>query len=227
VSGRSTLLATAGGVVALLAIVAAGGGLAGVVRSDAQPRPFRHAAHEAVACAECHGTGAQHRAVRAWTAADCAACHHDPARPLSCVQCHDPDDVARPRAMLMRMTLSLRADPVARPTTFDHVRHAAYACAECHRPESGVFLTPTACATCHTEHHEGRAQCGACHASAEPETHGLVAHLTCAGSGCHAVAADRQPVLSRELCLFCHVEQRDHHPGGVCYECHVLPGLDP
>jgi hypothetical protein len=219
---RRRVLATAA-LAALLAAAALGGNVAGFARASEQPRPFRHAAHEAIACAECHGVGAQHRAARTWTATDCAACHHDPARGLVCAQCHAPASYEAPRPTLLRMTLSVRPEPTARPTLFEHTRHAELQCAQCHNPQAGVLLTPPPCASCHVEHHRGEAECSACHAPAGPDVHDRAVHLTCAGSGCHAVEEQRQPALSRTMCLVCHVEQREHEPGGLCWQCHRVP----
>jgi hypothetical protein len=56
--------------------------------------------------------------------------------------------------------------------------------------------------------------------------HDMQVHLTCAGSGCHSPADDRQPPLSRPMCLLCHEPQRDHEPDGICWDCHRVPYRD-
>jgi hypothetical protein len=223
VKRRRRHVLTAAAFAALFAAAVASGNVAGGARDDAQPRPFRHASHEAIPCGECHGAGAQHRTAAALTAAACAACHHNPRRELACARCHEPSSYEPPRTTLLQMTLSVSEQPRTRPVPFDHVRHGALECASCHNPAGGVFLTPPSCSSCHTEHHRGEAECSTCHVPAEPDVHDRAVHATCAGSGCHDVAAERQPALSRSMCLVCHVEQRDHEPGGLCYDCHRVP----
>jgi hypothetical protein len=212
---------------AACAVVGAVAVRAGDVPDDAiaaaQPRPFRHVAHQAISCFECHPTGAQHRAPRTWTADNCAACHHDPGRGLACALCHAPGTWDAPRPVLLELALSVRPQPVARPVRFDHQQHTTVECAQCHDPLAGPRLTPPTCSTCHTEHHRGAAECSTCHLPALPGAHGAEVHLTCAGSGCHAVDKQTQPTLSRPMGLLCHEEQREHEPGGLCHECHRVP----
>jgi hypothetical protein len=213
------------GLAVLLAVAVRVGSTAvdGRTSFAAQERPFRHASHEAISCAVCHGTGPEHRTLRVWTPDDCAACHHDPHLDLPCARCHAPADYEPTQSLLLSMSLSVHPEAITRTVPFDHTRHGELACAECHSAADGVRLTPPACATCHLEHHEGNAECTACHVQAPVGAHGLEVHATCAGSGCHAVAEAQMPPLSRSMCLACHVDQRDHEPGGVCYRCHVVP----
>lgn len=185
-----------------------------------QPRPFKHARHERLACTQCHGTGQQHGAVRVRTARDCAACHHDPRRGYACAACHDP---ARLPARAVPATMELTVWPEARmrPLPFDHAPHARVVCRSCH--VAPVTLAPDAeCRSCHLEHHRPEAECAQCHRESDPPAHRRESHLTCAGSACHAPMLRERLTMSRNLCLVCHTEQREHEPGRNCATCHIL-----
>lgn len=105
---------------------------------------FRHDAHAAVACANCHTTPS---AIA--TVAGCATCHeshHRDAR--DCTGCHGATVAAVHRAA-------------------DH-----FACAECHATETLALLTGdrTFCLTCHADrrdHHPSR-ECAPCHLQMSP-----------------------------------------------------------
>jgi hypothetical protein len=187
-----------------------------------QPRPFRHDQHAALSCTGCHGPAERHRVDRAWSASDCAACHHDPARGYECVRCHTAASVPAPRLTAAALTLTVWAAPRQRDLPFDHATHAAKSCEECHAPPA--VLPPVAqCSTCHADHHRPEADCSACHRPDPRVSHDLRAHLTCAGSECHSRADGDRPVVSRQLCLLCHTEQSDHEPDLNCYVCHKVP----
>jgi hypothetical protein len=125
--------------------------------------------HAAVKCAECHQarnrTGSFSAASWLGLTASCEPCHQDAHKGAlgpDCARCHNPkawSDVAG----------------------FDHAKtdypltgkHAAVACAKCHRPEgsSATVLKPlphAECASCHADVHAGRlgAKCAACHVTA-------------------------------------------------------------
>jgi hypothetical protein len=99
-------------------------------------------------------------------------------------------------------------------------------CGDCHRADV-TLQVDRECASCHASHHTATAECAACHVPAKAGVHNADVHLSCAGSGCHASAAAPSPTLSRNLCLTCHAAQRTHEPGGVCAECHHIPGSHP
>jgi nitrate/TMAO reductase-like tetraheme cytochrome c subunit len=189
------------------------------------PRPFLHREHEAVSCVECHGTADEHGVVTVRTARECAACHHDPARPYDCADCHGPDQLAPPREVVWPVHLTVWDEPRDRTFAFQHELHEGLECQECHTGPT-LLAVEQECAACHDDHHRPEAECSQCHAPAEPGIHGLEVHLTCTSSGCHAGTAGERPALSRTLCLTCHVEQEDHEPGLSCHECHMVP-LDP
>lgn len=202
------------------ALVTAEGGGAGLASAD-DPRPFRHSAHAALACTECHGAGDEHRTLRVRTAYDCASCHHDPGRGLDCSSCHDPAGLEAPREVEATLAFSVWEEARARTLAFRHELHAGIGCRSCHVTE--VTLAPASCASCHDAHHREGATCATCHERPPRGVHGLEAHLTCGGSGCHQGVAAARPALSRELCLVCHTGRRNHQPQASCHTCHVVP----
>ena len=190
-------------------------------------RPFAHQRHEDLPCRGCHGAGAMHRTTRIRSPVDCAACHHDPARALSCAKCHRADNVPAERTVRLTLNLQVSDTARARDVVFRHDVHVAttadLACKDCHA--TAVTLQRNReCGSCHASHHAGGAECVNCHARPRRGAHNASVHLSCAGSACHATARAPTPTLSRTLCLFCHTDRRDHEPEGSCATCHRIPG---
>ena len=190
-------------------------------------RPFQHQPHEDLPCRGCHGSGAAHRTTRVRAPADCAACHHDPARGLSCANCHYGSSLPAERSVALTLTLQVAEAPRVRDVTFRHDVHVApstgLTCRNCH----GTAVTlqrNRECGSCHASHHDGAAECTSCHTRPARGAHNASVHLTCAGASCHAAARAPAPALSRTLCLFCHSDRRDHEPDGSCAACHRIPG---
>lgn len=192
------------------------------VSEGPQERAFRHALHRSVSCGTCHAVEERHRARRSWTPEDCAACHHGEEAPVGCTSCHQREDLAAPRPASTVMALSVWREPRVRDLMFDHRLHGEVGCLDCH--QGGMSRPPQSCASCHENHHRPEAECANCHVPPEPEVHPMAAHLTCGGSGCHAVADTTPRLLSRTSCELCHVEQRMHNRGRECVRCHILPG---
>lgn len=192
---------------------------------EGMDRPFRHGEHRSVTCGDCHRADERHRATRRWTARDCAACHHAEDTMVGCTSCHEHAAFAAPRWTTTSMWLSVWEESRVRSLVFDHWRHAAVGCLDCHR--GGMDLPPQDCAECHVEHHRPEAQCAHCHRAPEPAVHPMAAHATCTGAGCHAVEVTTRPMLSRQFCLVCHDDQTDHRPGRVCVDCHIMPVNPP
>jgi hypothetical protein len=191
-------------------------------RIEGMDRPFRHVEHRRVTCGDCHRPDQRHRATRRWTAGDCAACHHGGAAvQLGCTSCHERAGFAAPRPTATPMTLSVWEETRVRDLLFEHDRHADVGCLDCHR--GGMDLPPENCASCHTDHHRPDARCAHCHRAPDPSVHPLAAHATCTGAGCHAAEVTTRPMMSRQFCLVCHDEQREHRPGRVCVDCHIKP----
>jgi hypothetical protein len=202
------------------AVVASGQGVpAGGPRAA---REFEHRTHEALSCRACHGAGDRHRTALVRTSLDCAACHHEDAAARPCGTCHGPRQLAAVAAVTTPLSLDVWSEARSRVLPFDHARHAAVACRECH----GTPVTLSAdvgCASCHAAHHRPAADCAACHAPARESAHGPAVHLSCSGSGCHAPRRAPAPTASRTLCLVCHDAQRAHEPAGECAACHLIP----
>lgn len=191
-----------------------------------QARPFDHGQHERLSCGECHGSGERHRTITVRTSYDCATCHHDPRRGLDCSDCHRGAELAAPKAVVRTLELTVWEQGRTRSLSFAHEEHRAIACRECHATPVTLAMN-RACGACHADHHRPEANCAACHAADGRAVHDDAAHLTCAGSACHAPAVAPDPVLSRSLCLMCHREQQDHEAGGECAACHGIPGVLP
>jgi hypothetical protein len=188
-------------------------------------RPFEHARHESLPCRGCHGAGAAHRTTRVRAPTDCAACHHDPARSQACTTCHRADAI--PATRTVRLTLHVAGESRQRDVTFRHDVHLAATagldCKDCHGAEV-TLARDRECGSCHSSHHSDRTECTNCHARPTRGAHDVSVHLTCAGSNCHATAKAPSPTLSRNTCLFCHADRRNHEPGGSCAVCHRIPG---
>jgi hypothetical protein len=197
----------------------------GTGTADTLPRPFLHPDHESLSCTECHGTDTEHGVITQ-TARACAACHHDPVRDYGCESCHPATGPEDARPVSAPMDLTVWDQPRSRDLPFDHQLHEALNCQECHTG-SVLLAVETTCAACHEEHHRPQAECSQCHRPAEEGTHGLEVHLTCTSSGCHAGTAGERPALTRNLCLTCHTDQRDHEPGLSCQNCHMIPENPP
>jgi hypothetical protein len=191
-------------------------------------RPFEHERHEAVVCTACHGAGTEHRTLLVRSAADCASCHHDESRALSCSRCHESRSLPQSRSIVQSWDADPAADgsgsvAVARQRTlsFSHALHAGEACRSCHDTGTALAVTRT-CASCH-EHHRAEADCVLCHGTDVRATHRAEAHLSCTSAGCHAGRSLPPLDASRMLCIACHVAQTDHEPGGACASCHQVP----
>jgi len=220
-AGAASLSSTAA------ATAAAQTGTSQVATQDSGRRRFEHRFHTSLSCLGCHGSGASHRMTVVKAPEGCNACHHDPARQLSCTSCHHEDQLARERNVPVTLTLQVARVAPTRTVSFRHEVHLAsgtgLVCQNCH----GTPVTMQRnreCTSCHDAHHDGRAECSDCHAPPPAGAHTAAVHLGCAGSACHAVAKAPVPTQGRALCVYCHAAQRDHEPGGACAACHRIPG---
>lgn len=184
--------------------------------------PQGHGSHASVGCADCHRASGL-ATVRELGPEQCAACHHGPDQALSCQHCHESRGPVQSRQQL---ALEVWSAPRERTLTFAHGRHAELDCVSCH--QAAPMLSPAVpCASCHQEHHAPTIRCQSCHTPPPESAHGVEAHLTCSGSGCHRAPEIEAFADSRAVCLVCHQAQEEHEPGGDCIECHrVRPGLD-
>lgn len=197
------------------------------IRGQASPDQsrFRHALHATYECAACHSTGAATTVSnRTW----CADCHHVNVGYGQCQRCHTAREIApEPLRVVVRFRLP-PAEIRTRSLFFDHNVHGDVGCASCHT--GGAELRAQAdCGSCHTDHHTAGSDCQACHSEPRVTAHPQEVHLDLAGcgaAGCHtAKGIDYAAMLGdRNLCVSCHVAQREHEQGEPCVKCHILGG---
>ena len=191
-------------------------------------RPFEHQRHDNLPCRGCHGSGATHGAILVRGPRDCAACHHDPQRGLTCTSCHSAENIPADRTVRLTLGLQVATTPRTRDVTFPHALHVArnagLVCTDCHGAEV-TLPKDVKCGSCHESHHDGRAECTKCHAlpASADGAHDAAVHLTCSGAACHAPTKAPTPTLARAVCIFCHQDRRTHEPEGSCAACHRIP----
>jgi hypothetical protein len=189
---------------------------------------FRHRDHRGVDCVACHASDDTHGGLSVERPADCHECHHRSDDAPACARCHSDRDLRGEGHGLRRpLELSTGTAP-ERPLAFDHADHDSAGCRDCHTEGPELSARNVACADCHEDHHRPESRCAACHVDPPDDVHPVaVAHVTCAGSGCHAsLPFDRVP-RSRQACLSCHQDLTEHRPGRPCAECHALPRREP
>jgi hypothetical protein len=191
---------------------------------------FTHADHERVECYTCHENADAHGTLTVTTTDDCRRCHHSPPTSAPCARCHAagdaPDEVFR---TIRAVSFSVGAQDPRRTLTFPHGRHAGLDCARCHT-QGSALAAPDAldCEGCHQEHHTPQSDCAACHVAAPVEAHPpSEAHVTCSGAACHQSVPFQTVPRTREFCLGCHQDMREHEVARACAECHTLPAPRP
>jgi hypothetical protein len=190
---------------------------------------FVHADHRNVACTSCHDASQSHGGLKVTSIADCRGCHHTAPVSANCVRCHQSGESrGDPHTETRTLTLSVRA-PVERSMPFAHENHTTEACSTCHTRGLALQADQVDCNQCHEQHHALDNDCASCHTQPPVSAHPVVqAHQTCSGSGCHDDPPFQTlPTTTREACLVCHQEQRDHRPGQVCAECHAVTESGP
>ena len=188
--------------------------------------PFGHADHETVGCATCHVSDTSHGASTLVTVEDCRACHHTPPVVEDCARCHVASEAPTTvHARTLDVHLDLGVDDPGRTVTFPHESHRQLDCASCHTEGQALEPPPDLdCRNCHEDHHTPVSDCASCHRPAPIEAHPPdQAHVTCSGSGCHTDVPFEGLPRTRELCLGCHQDLRDHEPDRTCADCHTLP----
>jgi len=185
---------------------------------------FLHSQHRDLNCANCHSNQERHGGLTVRTLTDCRSCHHTDPVSRSCARCHDSSDMPSERFNKVRDMHFTVPGSGSRSLPFEHASHEALDCAECHT--SGVALSAEAadCVSCHEEHHDPDTKCSSCHIAAPKSAHPpQEAHVTCSGSGCHTSLPFQGVPRTREVCLGCHQDLREHRPAQPCSECHTLP----
>jgi len=191
-----------------------------------QERPqFRHSQHRDVECGNCHVSTEEHGALAVQTLNDCRDCHHTAPVSATCSRCHDADDPPdRSFRETQTFTFSVGRPEAARAVTFPHAPHDTLDCGSCHTDGPALRPSNVDCTTCHEEHHDPTNDCTACHRQAPASAHPADrAHVTCTGSGCHETLPFDSVPRTRQACLGCHQDMRNHRPDRACAECHTLP----
>jgi hypothetical protein len=109
---------------------------------------------------------------------------------------------------------------------FEHARHLDNAqCRSCHKTGLQLSAAKADCNGCHASHQSATADCTACHAVPAKGAHTRLAHLSCAGTGCHVNAAETvlEVPRTRQACLACHRDLAGHKAASECADCHKLP----
>ncbi|HEX9106385.1 MAG TPA: cytochrome c3 family protein, partial [Longimicrobiales bacterium] len=187
-------------------------------------RGFSHGIHHTVACTRCHGMSSAHGTLLVRSVQDCMRCHHSPAQRIACGSCHARSTLPQNVQRTLTVSTSVAPTPSTRTLPFSHAAHAQVACRSCH---SGPprYLTLASCTSCHESHHTTARDCRVCHTAPLIARHNAVAHVTCAGAGCHRDPAVNALTWSRQVCLACHRDKANHHPGAACELCHAVPAL--
>jgi hypothetical protein len=94
-------------------------------------------------------------------------------------------------------------------------------CSSCHKISTEAPMMSMHCNRCHQK--EGELQplvnCSSCHRHPRG-LHGLAEHSDAPCVTCHA--PHEWTVMSRETCLTCHEEKRNHYPPDFCGQCHLF-----
>lgn len=204
-------------------------GSAALRRAGRDSLDFRHGQHRSVECLQCHDAETSHGGLVTLTSyATCQACHHGPQvnTTAACVHCHGRTELVG--AIPIRESIRIaKGDREIRTMQFDHARHPREECDACHLPGPERSAARLVCATCHEQHHRPDNNCRHCHEPPPPDVHSMNSHRTCAGAQCHDPVPFEGVPLTRELCLSCHLDHVDHHPGQNCAHCHAVPGQRP
>jgi len=182
---------------------------------------FPHARHADLDCAHCHVTRARHAENVLTGVEECLDCHHSTDAGAGCGSCHEGGSAIEPRAV--SLTVRAVSVPHERRVDFDHARHDEFACERCHTSPSDVREV-VACLGCHEEHHRPDRDCLTCHEPPAEEVHDLAIHYeSCLDADCHGDTGYTADVRPRNVCLVCHSELVEHHPGEDCAGCHLIP----
>jgi hypothetical protein len=185
---------------------------------------FNHAQHRTVSCSRCHQSTGEHGGLIIKTLQDCRGCHHTQPVANDCATCHNsPDRLTKTFSMPQEMAFSF-GKTVRRDLTFTHAPHKALDCSSCHQDGLDRSAQAVQCSSCHAQHHQATNDCTVCHRQPPPSAHPPeVAHVTCTGSSCHKAPPFKTVPRTRQACLVCHQDLKDHRPGQVCADCHALP----
>jgi nitrate/TMAO reductase-like tetraheme cytochrome c subunit len=183
---------------------------------------FNHAQHRTVACSNCHKSNGEHGGLVIKTLQDCRSCHHTDPVAKDCTRCHkSSDEPTKTFTLSQEMTFSF-GKTVRRDLQFSHAPHKTLDCSKCHTEGLNRSAQAVQCSTCHEQHHQPNNDCTVCHHQPPPSVHPPEqAHVTCTGASCHKSPPFKTVPRTREVCLVCHQDLRDHRPGQSCADCHL------
>ncbi len=94
-------------------------------------------------------------------------------------------------------------------------------CVSCHRIDTSAPMMSMPCKTCHLKEAElePMVSCKSCHASISG-LHKIDQHVTLPCTSCHTPHAWK--AVTRETCLTCHKDKKDHYPPEFCGNCHAF-----
>jgi nitrate/TMAO reductase-like tetraheme cytochrome c subunit len=185
---------------------------------------FNHAQHRRVGCSNCHRSTGEHGGLVIKTLQDCRGCHHTDPVSQNCTRCHTQADQPTQTFILPQEMKFSFGRTERRDLTFSHAPHKALDCSTCHTGGLDRSAQGVECATCHEQHHQPNNDCTVCHRQPPPSVHPPEeAHVTCTGSACHRAPPFKGVPHTRDVCLVCHQDLRDHRPGQSCADCHALP----
>ncbi|HEY4243127.1 MAG TPA: cytochrome c3 family protein [Kofleriaceae bacterium] len=202
-----------------------------------------HKTHAAIACTDCHATGAALDRSRGPGPphARCKSCHDGGRAPSACVTCHQP-------ATGTPIPPSLAVADITVDRAFSHATHATRGggkCTTCHAAILGTddnTLPRPRAETCATAHcHDGAAAfpvtaaCTRCHQVPAPPTLRIArptarfSHAQHATAGaptacnaCHALAKSGEVApAGHAACATCHAAELGAREPKICGACHI------
>jgi hypothetical protein len=92
-------------------------------------------------------------------------------------------------------------------------------CISCHRIDTKAPMMSLTCSTCHLKEQETKplVNCKSCHSDLR-QLHRIKDHQATSCTQCHA--PHTWTVTTRETCITCHGDKKDHNAPAFCGECH-------
>lgn len=184
---------------------------------------FSHEPHKQLDCVACHVKKGEDLGPARLSEQQCHSCHHTGPVAGACTRCHAPGTLSQGKKSMQSFRLTVSPTPVMRSLAFDHKAHANTQCTRCHQTPPRLSAGSISCSGCHESHHEPDVECVSCHEAIPDKAHGMKAHETCAGAGCHKSTPVQASARTRQVCLTCHQDRVKHYPSVTCTDCHVMP----
>ncbi|MDH5643002.1 MAG: hypothetical protein OEY63_02285, partial [Gemmatimonadota bacterium] len=187
------------------------------------PDTFPHDRHEDLSCLNCHVTRSGHGQLTFEAPRGCQICHHESPEREPCADCHQASELLTAQTVSVSVHTQSYA-PREREVGFSHEAHTTEDCSSCHVESVSLAAGPeqASCNDCHGDHHQPARECSTCHLGdgfLEPHAPPADAHLECAS--CHVLGEDAVLRPDRQLCVTCHVDEREHYVEKECTVCHM------